>query len=188
MKRFLASLLIVLLALGASAMAENVEWKFDESKGTLIQYIGAGGDVTVPAQIGSAAVKTLDTGVLAQVSDITSLTLPETVLHIKDNAGSWNPELVRLSLPQSLLVIGSNGFNDCDKLESVTIPAGVRYIGSGAFSDSAMLKSITFEGVCPMFDGKSFADIAAGAAAYVPDDQLDAYRTAFAAMENDITV
>lgn len=42
---------------------------------------------------------------LAQVSGMTSLTLPETVLHIKDNAGSWNPDLVQLSLPQSLMIL-----------------------------------------------------------------------------------
>lgn len=124
---------------------------------------------------------------LAQVSGMTSLTLPETVLHIKDNAGSWNPDLVQLSLPQSLMIIGSNGFNDCDALESVTIPAGVRYIGNGAFSDSALLKSITFEGVCPTFDGVSFDYLADGATAYVPDDQLEAYQAAFADMDTDLS-
>lgn len=125
MKRFLTILLaLFLLVMTMPALAENSEWEFDESKCTLTRYTGAGGEVAVPEKIGSAAVKTLDTGVLAQVSGMTSLTLPETVLHIKDNAGSWNPDLVRLSLPQSLMIIGSNGFNDCDALESVTIPAG----------------------------------------------------------------
>ncbi len=118
---------------------------------------------------------------------MTSLILPETVLHIKDNAGSWNPDLVQLSLPQSLMIIGSNGFNDCDALESVTIPAGVRYIGNGAFSDSVLLKSITFEGVCPTFDGVSFDYLADGATAYVPDDQLEAYQAAFADMDIDLS-
>ena len=154
MKKFPAILLtILLLALSMPALAENSEWSIDEAKSLLTAYTGAGGDVTVPDKIGSAAVKTLDTGVLAQVSGMTKLTLPEGVLHIMDNACSWNPDLVQLSLPQSLMIIGGNGFNDCDKLESVTIPAGVRYIGNGAFSDSELLKSVTFEGVCSVFDG-----------------------------------
>mgnify|MGYP000062578354 CR=1 FL=1 len=120
MKRFLTILLaLFLLVMTMPALAENSEWEFDESKCTLTRYTGAGGEVAVPEKIGSAAVKTLDTGVLAQVSGMTSLTLPETVLHIKDNAGSWNPDLVRLSLPQSLMIIGSNGFNDCDALEEM---------------------------------------------------------------------
>lgn len=189
MKRFLTILLTVfLLVLTTPTLAENSEWEFDESQCTLTKYTGAGGDVVVPEKIGSAAVKTLDTGALAQVPGMTSLTLPEGVLYIKDNVGWWNSELVRLSLPQSLIVIGNNSFNDCDALESVTIPAGVHYIGNGAFSDSEILKSVTFEGVCPMFDGKCFMYLAGNAVAYVPDDQLEAYQAAFSAMENEITV
>ena len=189
MKRFLTLLLaLLLLALSATALAESGEWEFDASHFTLKKYTGAGGDVVVPDKIGSAEVNVLDTGVLAQVAGMTSLTLPEGVLHIKDNVAWWNPELVQVSLPQSLMIIGSNSFNDCDALESVTIPAGVRYIGNGAFSDSELLKSVTFEGVCPTFDGVSFEYLADDAVAYVPDDQLDAYQAAFAAMESEIRV
>ena len=189
MKKFLTILLTVfLLVLTTPTLAENSEWEFDESQCTLTKYTGAGGDVVVPEKIGAVTVKTLDTGALAQVSGMTSLALPEGVLHLKDNVGWWNSELVRLSLPQSLIIIGSNSFNDCDALESVTIPAGVRYIGNGAFSDSEMLKSVTFEGVCPTFDGKSFTYLAENVVAYVPDDQLEAYQAAFSVMENEITV
>ena len=189
MKRFLAILLTMLLvALGIPTLAEGNEWEFNEARCLLTAYRGAGGDVSVPEKIGAGTVKTLDTGALAQVSGMTSLTLPETVMHMKDNAASWNPDLVQVTLPQSLMILGSDCFNNCDSLESVTIPAGVRYIGNGVFSDSDILKDITFEGVCPTFDGEAFAYIAEDAIAYVPDDQLEAYQAAFAAMDNEISV
>lgn len=189
MKKLLASLLAAMLAAqGIPALAENAEWQFDASRSAVTKYSGSGGDVVVPSELGTETVRILDNGVLGSISGMTSLTLPETVLHIKSSVGIWSENLTRLSLPQSLAVIENSCFYECDKLEEVTIPAGVRYIGRSAFSDCASLKSITFEGVCPTFDGESFEDIAADAVAFVPDDELDAYRAAFDQMDSEISV
>jgi len=57
-----------------------------------------------------------------------------------------------------------------------------------SFNNVSALKSITFEGVCPVFVKDSyygmFADLPADCIIYVPDDQIDAYKAAFADRED----
>lgn len=55
--------------------------------------------------------------------------------------------LTSVSLPESLTAIGNNAFYNCDGLESVTIPEGVTVIGSRAFAYCDNLKSVTWNAV-----------------------------------------
>ncbi len=187
MKKWLLPTLILLLALCIPALAESSDWSFNEEYYVLNGYVGSGGAVVVPGQIGEGTVDIIGENAIKSDS-ITSLTLPETLLEMRNGAVSWCGTLTEVTLPESLIVIGDQNFWKCGALASVTIPAGVRYIGEYSFYFSAALQEITFEGVCPVIGTGAFSSIAEGAVAYVPDDQMEAYKVAFEAAGSEVTV
>ena len=64
----------------------------------------------------------------------------------------------------------------------------MRYIGDASFRYCESLRKITFEGVCPAIDIDCFSLLPEDAAAYVPDDQLDAYTAAFENAGSEVSV
>ena len=179
MKKWLClALALLTLTVCVWAAAESTDWNYDLNYAILRGYNGAGGDVTVPAEIDGYTVDVIGVSVFSSEA-ITSLTLPETVLELRSNAVSGCENMTSVTLPQSLVVINRMNFFSCTSLEEVTIPAGVRYIGENSFRFCDALRKITFEGVCPLIDKGCFSLIAEDAVAYVPDDELEAYTEAF---------
>ena len=179
MKKWLCLVLALLtLTVCVWAAAESTDWNYDLNYAILRGYNGAGGDVTVPAEIDGYTVDVIGVSVFRSEA-ITSLTLPETVLELRSNAVAGCENMTSVTLPQSLVVINRMNFFSCTSLEEVTIPAGVRYIGENSFRFCDALRKITFEGVCPLIDKGCFSLIAEDAVAYVPDDELEAYTEAF---------
>ena len=169
---------LLMLVLCIPALAESTDWNYDANYAILRGYEGAGGDVAVPAEIDGFTVDVIGISVFRGES-ITSLTLPETVLELRSNAVASCEKLASVTLPQSLVVINRMNFFSCGALTEVTIPAGVRYIGDTSFRFCDALRKITFEGVCPAIDMDCFSVLPEDAVAYVPDDQLEAYKAAF---------
>lgn len=179
MKKSLISVLsLLMLVLCIPALAESTDWNYDANYAILRGYDGAGGDVVVPAEIDGFTVDVIGINVF-KGDTITSLTLPETVLELRSNAVASCEKLTSVTLPQSLVVINRMNFFSCNALSEVTIPASVRYIGDTSFRFCDALRKITFEGVCPAIDMDCFSILPEDAVAYVPDDQLEAYTTAF---------
>ena len=132
MKKWLClALALLTLTVCVWAAAESTDWNYDLNYAILRGYNGAGGDVTVPAEIDGYTVDVIGVSVFSSEA-ITSLTLPETVLELRSNAVSGCENMTSVTLPQSLVVINRMNFFSCTSLEEVTIPAGVRYIGGGA--------------------------------------------------------
>ena len=74
---------------------------------------------------------------------LTSITIPNSVTSIGENAFEWCTSLTSVTIPDSVTEIGESAFVFCESLTSVTIPNGVTSIGSGAFTDCSSLTSIT---------------------------------------------
>lgn len=180
MKKLICLLMALLLACCLPALAEDV-WDFDEDYCELSGYAGAGGDVIVPGEIGSSTVDVIQTNTFSNTDAIASLTLPDTVLQLKDSAIYWCEKLTAVSLPDSLIAIGERNLRSCPMLTEVTIPAGVRFIGEAAFSADEALRKIVFEGVCPIIESDCFTELPADTVIFTPDDQLEAYRAALTA-------
>lgn len=72
----------------------------------------------------------------------TSVTIPNTITTIGDNAFSWCSRLTSITIPNSVTKIGNNAFEYCG-LTSITIPNSVTSIGRGAFKYCRDLTSIT---------------------------------------------
>jgi len=178
MKKLTCLLTALLLLFCLPALAEENAWDLDADYCELNGYSGAGGDVTVPAEINGSTVDVIQSNALSNMDAITSLTLPDTLLQLKDSAICWNENLAAVTLPDSLIAIGERNLYACSKLSEVTIPAGVRYIGEAAFSYDESLRKIVFTGVCPVIESGCFTQLPEDTLIYVPEDQLDAYQAA----------
>ncbi|MCQ2260606.1 MAG: leucine-rich repeat domain-containing protein [Bacteroidales bacterium] len=76
-------------------------------------------------------------------SDLTSITIPNSVTSIETEAFTWCMNLTSVTIPNSVTYIGDHTFNDCMALTRVTIPNSVTYIGEYAFTGCWSLASVT---------------------------------------------
>ena len=180
-RRLVALMMAALMLLTClPAMAAEEEFNYNADLFALMKYTGEATEITVPATIGGAPAPILydnafSTSVLKKLE---SLTLSEGITQMRSGVTSSAKVLTSISLPSTLEVIGRRNFYQADALTAVTIPAAVVYVGQECFSYSDNLTSVTFTGLCPFFGANCFKEAASGLVVYVPDDQLDAYKTA----------
>ena len=77
------------------------------------------------------------------LSEITSVTIPNTVTFIANGAFYGCEKLTAVVISNSVTSIGDYVFGDCPNLTSITIPEGVTSIGDYAFYRCSSLTSIT---------------------------------------------
>ena len=75
--------------------------------------------------------------------DLTSITIPETVVGVEDFAFRECYSLINITIPENVTWIGESAFNRCSSLINATIGNKVTSIGNDAFLYCANLKSIT---------------------------------------------
>lgn len=78
-----------------------------------------------------------------QCSDLTSITIPNSVTSIGNHAFKGCTGLTSITIPESVTRIGDQAFFGCSKLSSITILEGVKIIGEAAFRGCSSLTSIT---------------------------------------------
>lgn len=83
--------------------------------------------------------------VFGKNAPLTSLTLPEGLVEIKDNALNALPNLTSVNFPSMLKTIGIQAFRITGMTE-LAIPKNVETIKEGAFRDMANLTTVTVEG------------------------------------------
>lgn len=114
------------------------------------------GDMSIPSEAANAgaiySVGAIGQNAFSECYDLTSVTLPESVVSIRDYAFESCTYLERVRLPHSLTVIGEGAFESCSSLTSVEIPENVVAIGTRAFSFCPRLQS--FSGKFASADGR----------------------------------
>lgn len=189
MKKFL-SLLLTLMLLGSSpAIAENANpWTVNASTGMAkhSKSVDAIGHVMIPAEVDGVPVIGLDYMAFKSYFDMTQLSFPDTLRFFGSNTLNGAPSLTEVTLPQDLIIISDGSISDLT-LESLVVPPAVSVV-YGSIFNLPNVKSITFEGTCPEFPKDSyyitFDNLAADCVIYVPNDQVDAYKAAFADRED----
>ena len=132
---------------------ENVTWRFDEATGELT----ISGEGTIPfcdswqdkvekekvlSIVVEAGITELWNVAFHEMSNVISITLPDTLLYIRRYAFMNCSSLLTLDIPESVIVIGEGAFGGCRSLKQVAISATVSSIGNEAFFACDALEAI----------------------------------------------
>ena len=98
-------------------------------------------------------------------SDITSVTIPDTVTTIgKNSFYSRQLDLTTVNIGENsnLTTIGNNAFSGCRSLKSIWLPDAVTFIGDSAFNNCGSLNTITVASGNPVYssEGNNLIEIA----------------------------
>ncbi len=99
---------------------------------------------------------------------LSSISIPNTVKHIRSDALKGCDNLYDLHLPEGLLTIGDYAFMRNENLETVNIPASVVEIGKYIFEGCSELKTILYQGTVQQWKAmKKHSDWCSGASVTV---------------------
>ena len=101
------------------------------------------GEVVLARSYNGKPVTAIEQMAFYEYSDITSVTIPNTITTIGTGAFASCPKLESINIPDSVTTIGGMVFYECPSLTSVTIPNSVTSIGVGLFEDCTKLASVT---------------------------------------------
>ena len=123
----------------------------NDIKTQILQYIGDGGNVTIP---NSATI--IDVNAFKGNNRIKSVTMGSNVQQINSGAFQDCDSLTSVTIGSSVWGIGDNAFYDCDRLSSVIIPNSVVYLGTQVFYDCDSLKSVNIGNGLTSIDNSVF--------------------------------
>ena len=150
--KFYAILWLIIISI-AQANAESF-WKNNIQYNTLsngsneVEVIGSETNVVnIPSTVSYEGITYSVTRIgnsAFRLKGITSITLPNTITSIGDEAFYWNgTALQSIELPSSLISIGKWAFHRCYGLTQITLPNNVENIDSYAFYECTNLASVT---------------------------------------------
>ena len=115
---------------------------FDTSTGTITDSDVSITGATIPAKIKGVNVTSIEDGAFSDCSALTSITLPDGLESIGDEA-FYGTSLESINIPTSVTSIGDGAFLLCGKLNNVVIPEGITSIGRDTFEFCESLDTIT---------------------------------------------
>lgn len=113
----------------------------DNTAVIVIRYKGTAADVTIPSHYKGKPVTMIDHAAFHD-SAVTSVTIPDSVTSIPDDAFAFCSQLTNISIPNSVTFIGFSAFNSCTSLKSITLPSSLSTIQSSAFYNCGNLETI----------------------------------------------
>ena len=147
----LLALAMLLALLPTAAFAEtytdgtvSFQYSVSDGKVTITKYIGSGGNVEIPAEIGGKPVTDIRYSAFYQCSSVTDVAIPEGVTSIGARAFQECTNLKNVTFPSSIETIEKWAFRGCVALESVDLSHlnDLEQIGNLAFDNCAALKTV----------------------------------------------
>jgi len=142
----IAVLVLVLVTVTACAPKYDDESDFeteplDGSKSVVItEYVGTKSEVRIPTKIQGLPVTAIGDNAFGN-KNLTSVTIPTSVISIGTLAFAYCTSLSSISIPASITSIGLGAFGGCSNITSITIPDSVASIGGEAFDGTAWLNN-----------------------------------------------
>ena len=116
------------------------------------------GEVRIPAeiQVGGVTIPVIGIGLDAfyGCDDVTSITLPEGLRIIENNAFESMNGLTEIVIPESVTHIGEWSFSDCENLKKVVLPSQLKYLPADMLESCGELEEVEIpKGVKIIGDG-----------------------------------
>ena len=145
---------------GRSELRELVyESSFRMGGGILNQYVGPGGNVVVPEGVTGFFLFPFSPSYGSQ-SQVTGITLPESMTVISSSAFSGCSKLERVVIPESVRRIEKAAFMSCAKLAEIKLPERLDELGTEAFSYCNSLTSVVIPETVTVLEEGVFSNYA----------------------------
>lgn len=122
---------------------------------TNYKYKGTAADVTIPSRYKGKPVTMIGHAAFFN-SAVTSVTIPDSVTSIDDNAFGFCSQLTNISIPNSVTYIGFSAFAHCTSLKSITLPSSLSSISEALFSGCSQLTTIHIPDSVPSIQSYAF--------------------------------
>lgn len=126
----------------SDASLDGLIWVSNGSEVRINAYEGTATEVVIPAEIDGVPVTMLQTGVFRDCKNVTSITLPETITAIPDEAFYNCSSLASVNIPSAVTSIGRWAFYDCNRLQTLTLPEGLTTVSSAVFQRAEGLTGV----------------------------------------------
>ena len=153
----------VYAAVGDTFEFEGIKYKVDDenSCGVIADTTKYTGEIIIPKKVVYDSkeydVTFIYNGAFENCSDLTSVTIPNSVTAIERGAFYGCSGLTNIDIPSSVRSIGEFAFYDCSGLTGgVTIPNGVLFINNYTFKGCSGLTSITIPSSVTRIDSEAF--------------------------------
>lgn len=133
----------------------DFEFTPDNTAVIVKHYRGAAADVTIPSRYKGKPVTMIDHAAFFN-SVVTSVTIPDSVTSIDDNAFGFCSQLTNISIPNSVTYIGFSAFAHCTSLKSITLPSSLSSISEALFSGCSQLTTIHIPDSVPSIQSNAF--------------------------------
>lgn len=140
-----------------AANEQLFDFKFtpDNTAVIVTRYNGTAADVTIPSRYKGIPVTMIDHAAFFN-SVVTSVTIPDSVTSIGDNAFGFCSQLTNISIPNSVTYIGFSAFAHCTSLKSITLPSSLSSISEALFSGCSQLTTIHIPDSVPSIQSYAF--------------------------------
>lgn len=158
MKKIMASVLAAAMIVGAGTAttftgantvitanaANTLQFTQYNSYVSVSGFNGTETEIEIPETYNNLPVTTIDENAFYNATNLTKITIPQSVKYINNYAFYNCSSLTEVNLPNTLLKIGNNAFEKCLSLEEISLPDSLNIIGDYAFSECAEMKKIVF--------------------------------------------
>ncbi|MDR0752178.1 MAG: leucine-rich repeat protein [Christensenellaceae bacterium] len=107
-------------------------------------YSGRFERVIIPAEHEGKKVVKIAAGAFSGATNITNLTIPDTITEIGENAFFGCVNIVDINLPDSVTAIGKGAFSGCESIITITLPKAITAIQALTFAGCLSLRKVEF--------------------------------------------
>ena len=189
---------------GGEVVADGITYRIDENGAMVAAAETSLTEANIPSAVefegNQYAVTKINDKAFSDNTNLTAVTLPESVVTLGSDAFSGCQSLKTIKIPSKVTAIPDRCFVSCTSLESVIIPEGVTTVGldafyscdlntltlpstitkidDGVFSHNNNLRTITCNAVTPPMLGDNVFYYSATSSVKVPLQSIAAYRQA----------